>query len=232
MDRNKFRECKALLFDFGGTIDSDGEHWLDRFFELYEGAGLGFPREEIKAAFYRADGLCHADPLVPSIGFRPLVDRHVSWQFEALNFDNPEMRKKLADLFCSRAERFFLERTSLLAHLRTHFRVGVVSNFFGNLSVVFKDAGLAGSVDVTIDSGRVGVAKPDPRIFELALEQLRLAPEQAAFIGDSYERDMMPSVQLGLKTIWLKGPNPRMPAIAPPVDAVIARLSELEALLS
>jgi putative hydrolase of the HAD superfamily len=81
-----------------------------------------------------------------------------------------------------------------------------------------------------IDSGCVGIAKPDPRIFELAMERLSLPPEHAAFIGDSYERDMMPSAQLGLKTIWLKGPNPRAPEHAPPVDAVIARLSELEAL--
>ena len=82
-----------------------------------------------------------------------------------------------------------------------------------------------------IDSGCVGVAKPDPRIFELAVERLRLHAGSTAFIGDSYERDMMPSAQLGLKTIWLKGPNPRMPEHAPPVDAVIARLSELEALV-
>jgi len=67
MDRKKFRECKALLFDFGGTIDADGEHWLDRFFALYEDEGLDFRQEEIKRAFYHADAVCHADPGVPLI---------------------------------------------------------------------------------------------------------------------------------------------------------------------
>jgi putative hydrolase of the HAD superfamily len=231
MDRNKFGECKALLFDFGGTIDADGEHWLDRFFALYEDAGLDFQREEIKRAFYRADGLCHADPGVPSIGFRPLVHRHVSYQFGALNVHDPSGQKRLADRFCDRAELFFVHRAGLLEHLRTRFRIGVVSNFFGNLKGILEGAGIARSVDVIIDSGCVGVAKPDPRIFELAVERLRLHAGSTAFIGDSYERDMMPSAQLGLKTIWLKGPNPRMPEHAPPVDAVIARLSELEALV-
>jgi putative hydrolase of the HAD superfamily len=231
MDRNKFGECKALLFDFGGTIDADGEHWLDRFFALYEDAGLDFHREEIKRAFYRADGLCHADPGVLSVGFRPLVRRHVSYQFEALNVHDAQRENRLADRFCDRAELFFVHRASLFEHLRTRFRIGVVSNFFGNLKEVFEDVGLARSVDVIIDSGCVGVAKPDPRIFELAIERLRLPPGLAAFIGDSYERDMMPSAQLGLKTIWLKGPNPRMPEHAPPVDAVIARLSELKVLV-
>ena len=231
MDRKKFRECKALLFDFGGTIDADGEHWLDRFFALYEDEGLDFRQEEIKRAFYHADAVCHADPGVPLIGLRPLVHRHVYYQFEALSLHDPEKQKKLADRFCDRAEEFFFHRAGLLAHLKTRFRVGVVSNFFGNLTQVLEDAGLAGSVEIMIDSGCVGIAKPDPRIFQLALERLRLPPEQAIFIGDSYERDMMPSAQLGLKTIWLKGPNPRVPEHATPVDAVITRLSELEVLV-
>lgn len=231
MDRKKFRECKALLFDFGGTIDADGEHWLDRFFALYKDGGLDFPQEEIKRAFYHADGVCHADPGVPLLGLRPFVRRHVSHQFEALSFHDPEKQKELADRFCDRAEEFFLQRVSLLTYLKTRFRVGVVSNFFGNLTRVFEDAGLAGSVEVMIDSGCVGIAKPDPRIFQLALEGLRLPPDQAVFIGDSYERDMIPSARLGLKTIWLKGPNPRLPEHATPVDAVITRLSELEVLV-
>ncbi len=231
MDRMKFRECKALLFDFGGTIDAEGEHWLDRFFALYEDGGLDFQQQEIKRAFYHADAVCHADPGVPSIGLRPLVSRHVRSQFEALNFQDPRKQEGLADRFCDRAEQVFFHRVSLFAHLSTRFRVGVVSNFFGNLRIVLEDAGLAQSVEVMIDSGCVGFSKPDPRIFQLALEQLRLRPEHAVFIGDSYERDMMPSTELGLKTIWLKGPNPRVPEHAIPVDAVITQLSELEVLV-
>ena len=52
---------------------------------------------------------------------------------------------------------FLLSPRGLLPYLKTRFRVGVVSNFFGNLRVVFEDAGLAGSVEVMIDSGRVGI---------------------------------------------------------------------------
>jgi hypothetical protein len=40
--------CKAILFDFGGTLDSDGEHWLDRVYALYETAGLEVAQPEIK----------------------------------------------------------------------------------------------------------------------------------------------------------------------------------------
>ncbi|MGA3174272.1 MAG: HAD family hydrolase [Syntrophorhabdales bacterium] len=231
MDRTEFRECRALLFDFGGTIDSDGEHWLDRFFSLYEGEGLAFQRDEIKRAFYEADSACHADAGIPSLGFRSLVNRHVRFQFDALGFRDAKTQGLLVDRFCDRAEHFFSLRTGLFRCLQDRFRAGVVSNFFGNLEVVLEEAGLAGAFEVVIDSGRVGFSKPDHRIFGLALDRLGLPPGQVIFVGDSYERDMVPSKELGIKTIWLKGPNPRVPENAPPVDAVITRLAELEALV-
>ncbi len=230
MDCKRFRGCEALLFDFGGTIDSDGEHWLDRFFELYEHEGLQFQRDDIKRAFYVADSACHADAGLPAAGLRTLLDRHVGHQFRALGFDDAAMHRQLADLFCGRAEHTLSLRAGLFRTVRGRFRTGIVSNFFGNLEVILDEAGLSGAFDVVIDSGRVGVSKPDPRIFMLALEKLGLRPEQAAFIGDSYERDMIPAAEIGMKTIWLKGPAPRMPENAPPVDAIITRLSELEAL--
>jgi putative hydrolase of the HAD superfamily len=232
MDRTLFRECRALLFDFGGTIDSDGEHWLDRFFALYEDTGLDIPREDIKRAFYHADAACHADPGVPSLGFRPLVDLHVRFQFEALSLSDGGLETQLAHRFCSGAEEVLLKRAYLLEYMKTRFRLGIVSNFFGNLERVLEEARLTGSMETIIDSGRVGVSKPDLAIFRLALERLDLPPGQVAFVGDSYERDMIPSALVGMKTVWLKGPHPRMPEKAPPVDTVITRLSDLEVLIS
>ncbi len=232
MDCTKFRECAALLFDFGGTIDSDGDHWLDRFFALYEGEGLSFGRDDIKRAFYEADSACHADAAITAADLRSLVDRHVGLQFEALGFHDAAMHRQLAGMFCRSAEHVMSLRAGLFRALKGRYRTGIVSNFFGNLEVVLGEAGLSGAFDVVIDSGRVGVSKPDHRIFLLALDKLALRPEQVVFIGDSYERDMMPSAEIGMRTIWLKGPNPRIPENAPPVDAVITRLAELEALAS
>jgi putative hydrolase of the HAD superfamily len=85
---------------------------------------------------------------------------------------------------------------------------------------------------VILDSAQIGVSKPDLGIFRTALERLQLDPEQVIFVGDSYERDMIPAREVGMKTIWLKGPNPRIPANAGSVDASISSLSELEVLIS
>jgi len=108
----------------------------------------------------------------------------------------------------------------------------VVSNFYGNVAVLCQEAGLAPWLDVILDSTRVGVGKPDPGIFRMALDGLGLEPAEAIFVGDSYERDMMPARKMGMKTIWMKGPRPRIPRDAEPVDGCIANLTDLELLLT
>jgi len=232
INASKFRECKAILFDFGGTLDSDGEHWLDRFYALYEHFGLDVPRSEIKRAFYHADALCCNDSLVVSLGLRPLMKHHVHLQFAALNLEDHGKEKKLVEAFCNKSERFLLQNARLLGRVKNRYRLGLVSNFYGNVSILCEEAGLAESLDVILDSAQAGISKPHPEIFLTALGKLNLSPEQVVFIGDSYERDMVPARELGMKTIWMKGPNPRMPENAGPVDAWISSLSELEALIS
>ena len=89
MSSKNFRDCKAVLFDFGGTLDSDGGHWLDRFYELYDQACLRVAKEEIKRAFYDADDICCEDPRVNSLGLRPLMNFHVHLQFKILGIKDP-----------------------------------------------------------------------------------------------------------------------------------------------
>ena len=232
MDAGKFSTCKAMLFDFGGTLDSDGEHWLDRFYELYAEAGFHLPLSEIKRAFYYADDRCCSDPRINVLGLRPLMRHHVHLQFESLGMGNNGKGRELVESFCSRSEGFLRRNAHLLTRAKRRYRLGLVSNFYGNVAAVCREAGLAELLDVILDSTLVGVSKPDPAFFRLALEQLGLVPEEVIFIGDSYERDMIPTRELGMKTIWLKGPHPRIPLNAGPVDAWITSLSELEALIS
>jgi FMN phosphatase YigB (HAD superfamily) len=232
VDPIEFRACKAVLFDFGGTLDAEGEHWLDRFFALYEDMGLPIPREEIKKAFYLADARCRSDPEVPALCLRSLVSRHVRLQFSFLGIADNDKERRLAYRFCDRAAKFLSQRALLFSRMKSRFRIGVVSNFFGNLDRVCTDAGLRPYLDAIVDSGVVGVRKPDPAIFRIALQRIGCEPQHAIFVGDSYERDMMPSMELGMRTVWLKGPHPRIPESAKPVDASIDRLRRMEVLVA
>ena len=56
-----------------------------------------------------------------------------------------------------------------------------------------------------VESAVVGVRKPDPQIYALALKAVACAAEEVVVIGDSYEKDMVPAKSLGCHTIWLKG---------------------------
>ncbi len=236
MDRrplyDEFKGCKGILLDFGGTLDSDGEHWLDRFYDLYEKEGVDVSREEIKRVFYRADALCCGDPFVSGLGLRALMRHHVRLQLEELGRSVPAWEEPLVEGFCSRTESFLRRNALLLARLRERFLLGVVSNFYGNVAVLCQEAGLSPWLDVILDSTRVGVCKPDPGIFRMALDGLGLEPAEAVFVGDSYERDMMPARKMGMRTIWMKGPRPRILRDAEPVDGCISNLTDLELLLT
>lgn len=231
MNSNNFRQCKAILFDFGGTLDSDGEHWLDRFYELYEKAAIDLPRELIKQVFYQADDICCSDPQINRMGLRPLMRHHVHLQFSALDLMDALKEEQMVEEFCAKTE-YYLERNCLLLkRLRGLFKMGVVSNFYGNVSTICQEAGLADSLATILDSTQLGFGKPNPEIFRRALKALDVVAEESIFIGDSYDRDILPARRLGMKTIWVKGPNPRLPSDTGPVDNWISSLTELESLL-
>jgi putative hydrolase of the HAD superfamily len=56
-----------------------------------------------------------------------------------------------------------------------------------------------------IESARVGIRKPDPRIYELGVEALGLAPEEVVVVGDSFPKDILPAKTIGCKAYWFKG---------------------------
>jgi HAD superfamily hydrolase (TIGR01549 family) len=231
MKMQDFFDCRAILFDFGGTLDSDGEHWLDRFYELYEQTGFNLPRAQIKQAFYHADWMCGSDPQVVPMGLRPLMKHHVRLQFAAMNLEDRAVEEEMVEQFCAKTERALQRNAELLRRLKPVYRLGVISNFYGNVATLCEEAGLADFLEVILDSVAVGVSKPDPEIFRIALRKLSVAPAQAVFVGDSYERDIIPAQQLGVRTIWLKGPNPRIPENAQPADCEISSLVELESIV-
>lgn len=81
-------------------------------------------------------------------------------------------------------------------------KVAVLSNSEGRLAELFDELGWAGDFDAIIDSGKVGVEKPDARIFALALERLGVAAEHAVHIGDSWPADVAGALAAGWRAIW------------------------------
>jgi putative hydrolase of the HAD superfamily len=84
------------------------------------------------------------------------------------------------------------------------------------------------AISTVVVSAELGVGKPEPEIFEAALDRLGAAPGEAAMVGDTIDRDIAGATAAGLAAIWLnRAGRPAPPEAAPPVE--IRGLSELPA---
>jgi putative hydrolase of the HAD superfamily len=97
-------------------------------------------------------------------------------------------------------------------------RAAVISNSNGSVRSILTDLGLARRLEFVIDSAEVGFEKPDPRIFQLALERAGLEPEDAVYVGDLYSVDVLGARGAGLEAMlmdpggcWGQRDCPRVP---------------------
>lgn len=82
-------------------------------------------------------------------------------------------------------------------------RVAVLSNSEGRLAELLAEIGVRDAFDCVIDSGAVGVAKPDRRIFELAIEALGVRADCACVhVGDSWSADIAGALGAGWRAVW------------------------------
>jgi putative hydrolase of the HAD superfamily len=223
------KPASVLLFDFGGTLDADGVTWKDRFSSLAREEGISVVPAEFDRAFYGAtDSLEGTLPVDAS--FRDTVRAVAEGLAAGLHQDNAVVQR-IGDRFSDQALRQLAASAALLSRLRGRYRLGIVSNFYGNLAAVCDETGLTPSIGVAVDSTRVGFKKPDPRIFAAALDALQAAPAETVFVGDSLTRDMAGARAMGMRHVWLHpgGPSGNGSSCCPE-DPVIARLEELPGL--
>jgi putative hydrolase of the HAD superfamily len=220
----------AVLFDFGGTLDAEGVPWKKRFFGLFRGQGVDVSPEVFAQAFYRAD-----DALVGTVPadlpWRKTVVALAEGVARNLGLQNAFIVEKITGLFLAEAGERLIASAALIEGLSRRYRVGIVSNFYGNLATVCHEVGLAPFLSAMVDSAQVRCAKPEPRIFRIALETLRADPAQAVFVGDSLRRDMVGAREAGMPHIWLKAEGSTEEGPCCPGDPVIRRLEEVRGLL-
>ena len=112
---------------------------------------------------------------------------------------------------------------------RAGYRMGLVSNISLRPDLMRADLermGLAQYLDATVFSSEVGVRKPDPRIFQEALDRLRVEPPETVFVGDRLYDDVSGAQAVGMRSVLTRQFRQEDdPEYAP--DAMIAHLSEL-----
>jgi putative hydrolase of the HAD superfamily len=221
---------QAVLFDMGGTLDGDGQHWLDRFVALYAAAGLVLPRERIRAAFDAAEQEASSDEAIASAGLHGMVERHVAWQLRHLGIDDLSLGAQLVDAFVAAVRPAVVANVAVLRTLADRgLALGVVSNGCGNVQVLCNEFGYAPYLSAIVDSRRVALFKPDPAIYRHAATVIGAVPAHVLMVGDSLERDVFPAKAVGMNTAWL---NASAAAAPHAVDVRLRALAELPAALA
>jgi HAD superfamily hydrolase (TIGR01549 family) len=234
------RAIETVLFDFGGTLDADGVAWKERFHALYRAEGLDLSAEDFAPAFYAADDAL-LGALAPTTGLKETV------QALAANLEAELARRgagtgqegidrargrRVASRFLSEMSVAFARNRPVLRALSERYRLGVVSNFYGNLEAVCESSGLAPLFGVMTDSQRVGAEKPEPAIFHAALSALRAAPETTVMVGDSLRRDREGARRSGMSFIWIAPEDVQAAERGGVADrSVLAAVTELPDLL-
>ena len=204
---------RGLIFDYGGTLDSRGEHWSRVIRKGYEHAGLEVPFDDFMDAYIHAEReLARVPHISPSDNFLDLMRKKISIELgrleetDALHSDAGTA--EAISMYCYNiARECTSESRQVLGILAERFPMVIVSNFYGNLNAVLEDFGLKDLFGTVIESAVAGIRKPDAGIFRLGIDALSLPPAEILTVGDSYEKDIAPSIQLGINTIRLTTGN-------------------------
>ena len=219
-------KIRAVLFDFGGTLDGNGVHWRDRTYQFLNLAYPGLDRETFdRVDCASVEGLI-ASGKAPKLTLRETADSISTGIYEALGLD-AAVKDRYVEQFCKGAKDSLDRNRRWLETLRERYRLGIISNNFGNTQGWCDEYGLSPLLDVVVDSAVVGISKPEHGIFHAALSALRLPPEEAIYAGDTYLQDIVGAKAVGMWTAWLVGAEEKECPDASIVDSQLAELQEL-----
>lgn len=206
-------KVKGLIFDYGGTLDTGGDHWSEVIWDAYRKAGVAVDKAEFREAYVYAEReLARERHILPAHDFHDMLlikmKIELNWLVEQglMSPDAVEQKSETIARLCYEAARDRVhEATPVLQALSEKYPIVLVSNFYGNIETVLTDFGIRDFFQAIIESAVMGIRKPDPRIFEHGVKALGILPEQTLVIGDSYRKDIVPAESIGCQAIWLKG---------------------------
>lgn len=234
---------RAVLFDVNGTlIDIETDEWMEEsyraiaHFLTYQGINLH--RGEVRELYFQImkEQFAASTEIYPEFDvvavWRELLRRYATDYTRSL----PTEKLRQMPLFIAELQRgiarkrlvAFPQIPEVLTQLRMRHRLAVVSDAQSAYGLPELQAvGLAGYFSPIIISGDYGFRKPDPRLFQAALTELEVCPEDAIFVGNDRFRDVLGARQVGMKTIMFccRG-NPGGPPETEP-DYLLYQYSDL-----
>ena len=232
-------EIKGIIFDYGGTIDSHGDHWSEVIYDGYINAGLKIDKVQFRESYVYAEReLARTRHILPQHNFYDLL--LIKMQLELSDLaargiieqgDVEKYAQPIAKYCYDCARSSCEEARPVIEQLSTRYPLMLVSNFYGNVETVIRNMGLREYFQGVIESAVVGVRKPNPTIFKLGVVALGLNPEDVLVVGDSFRKDIEPSLSLGCQVAWLKGKGWTAEEDAQMHPSIIGSLNDLLSLV-
>lgn len=211
-----FTGINTVFFDMGSTLARLRPGWQGIYHQVFQQAGFDLPLEEVEAAISHSWGIVASEDATAE--FIASLEGNRQWQreveervMERLNI-HPPVRE---EVFWSIIKAFedpasyelYPDALPTLTALKAAgYRLAIISNWGWHLPELCETLGLTPHFEQIFTSARLGVAKPNPRIFQYALETLDVRPDEAIHIGDSFAADIVGASNVGIRPLWLVRP--------------------------
>jgi putative hydrolase of the HAD superfamily len=206
---------KGYIFDYGGTLDTNGNHWGKVIWHGYERQQVPIEEKDFRDAYVYAERKLGKEPIIqPDFTFKKtlatklriemsyLVEKGL-WNLSEFEFEH-NLTLLLDDLY-SGVKTTTAHSREVLLQLKEREPMVLVSNFYGNINRVLEEFQLDGIFEHIVESAVVGVRKPNPAIFTLGVKALGMDADETVVVGDSFKKDILPAKEAGCHTVWFKG---------------------------
>lgn len=203
-------DIKFIFFDFGGTLDDDGVCWRKRFYPIYLKNGFDISYDDFSKAFFNSDDNLAVRHRLKNLGFNETVLLQVKDVLDYLKVNDEKLVQKIANEFIDYSKKNINQNIPLLKYLLSkNIKLGIISNFYGNLESVLESLGIRKYFEVIADSGVIGEIKPSPIIFEYALNTIGAKPYNSAMVGDAHHRDIIGAHNMGMYHFYITNETPQ-----------------------
>jgi len=203
---------KDVFFDLGGTLLIYGDmstawsDWLSEFYVCLKRHGLSIPK---KTFAERCDRFFSKDEPPKREDGLTIFERRIQALCSDLevSMKATDIKHTATTIVNAWQKHFFLDPDChpVLEALQQHKTLALISNFDHPpyVHALVRKLGLEKFFTAIVVSGDIGIKKPDPRIFDLALQRTGLHPEEVVYIGDT-EDDIACSLSAGIAPILIQ----------------------------
>jgi putative hydrolase of the HAD superfamily len=201
---------ETVIFDFDGTLDTNGIPWEQKYLITLKTNEFIFDEKLYYRIFKASKKFLINNSNNNSYIYKELVRDQLSLIISNIHLfgyeDKHSYERIIKDVFADlwmEINYCIKNSKEILESLKKKYKLGLVSNYYGNIKEICSDLDLNIYFNAILDSNTLEIQKPHPGIFSIALEELNALPERTIVISDSYEEDIVPSKIVGCNTIWL-----------------------------